>query len=114
MEAEVMPLPSPEATPPVTKTYFDREVTTGFHVNRGPLGVNPFRYAELEDSGRRSCSGRRPRSSSHRRGGAARIRLVRVTVSASTWSATTTAMAIAAPTVDSLRNRPAPATKPTT
>jgi hypothetical protein len=35
-EAEVMPFPRPEATPPVTKTYFDRSGTTGFHGIRGP------------------------------------------------------------------------------
>src|SRR2546428_232173 len=42
MEAEVMPLPSPEATPPVTKMYFDREVTTGFHANRGTARREPL------------------------------------------------------------------------
>src|SRR5438128_3943705 len=49
MEAEVMPLPSPEATPPVTKTYFDREVTTGFHANRGTPRREPL---SLRRSGR--------------------------------------------------------------
>src|SRR6266571_4363135 len=29
MEAAVMPLPRPDATPPVTKTYFARSLTTG-------------------------------------------------------------------------------------
>jgi hypothetical protein len=35
----VMPFPSPEATPPVTKTYFGCLVTSGFHASRASMTV---------------------------------------------------------------------------
>src|SRR5438309_10933700 len=41
-EAVVMPLPRPEATPPVTKMYFGCVVTSGGHANRAPRRLPGF------------------------------------------------------------------------
>src|SRR2546430_11027935 len=64
-EAVVMPFPSPEATPPVTKMYFGCLVTSGFHSTRGSetvlggdrrfhrLGANFFPAEPVEGPQRR-------------------------------------------------------------
>src|SRR5438309_5041855 len=58
-EAVVMPLPRPEATPPVTKMYFGCVVTSGGHANRAPSRLPEFGRNSV-GSGRLFPIGRTP------------------------------------------------------
>ena len=62
-EAEVMPLPRPEATPPVTKMNFDRSLTTGPDSSRGVgrSGQDRRERSALRPLARHSRAGLDPR-----------------------------------------------------
>ena len=107
-----MPLPRPEATPPVTKMNFDCAFTTGHETSRG---LRPAAGVWLGDvlrmtsfSRRRAVRGRRTSGAEGRR----RSRATTVIVSATALIPTATAAATTTPGSGSTRYRPSPIVKP--
>src|SRR5919106_15507 len=99
-EAEVIPFPRLEATPPVTKMNFVVSAT-GIPLYQNPAVGWPG-----------SAHVRRPRWSNHRSGGTASTTREIVTVSAATWRSTAVEAATTTHGVGRIAARPAPATRP--